>query len=269
MDTQGFNVLLNLELGKKKAIYNRDRKAAAPSAGPTCVRKASMPKPPAGPTAAPARSSAGGGAAVSSVAGNVRNPATLRVLQPHQPERGRDRFHPHLARCRLQRPVGRLSPGRPGRRLPDRCAAGLQPDPARRPRPSTSSAAPPSSSMRNTEALCRAEPVLERWPLADHAVGRAQLHRLSRRPGQQRRRGAGRRAPGQPLLRQRGTSALPRRRRRPAREQRRVATFTRLRGRREGHLERVGLRHRPVCSRRTRSPTSAPATCSATWPSPC
>lgn len=83
MDTQGFNVLLNFEVSKKNAIWNRDR------AGRGAVGRSDLR--PEGWDAEGTGGANGGtgaiiferGAAVSSVVGNVRNPSTLEYFSRH------------------------------------------------------------------------------------------------------------------------------------------------------------------------------------------
>jgi len=75
MDAQGFNVLLNLEVGKREAIYNRDR-AGRGTVGRSDLRPEGFDaETSGGANGGTGAIIAGGGAAVSSIAGNVRNPA--------------------------------------------------------------------------------------------------------------------------------------------------------------------------------------------------
>ncbi|MDF2466479.1 MAG: hypothetical protein K0Q43_4714 [Ramlibacter sp.] len=75
MDNQGFNVLLNLEVSKREAIYNRDR-AGRGTVGRSDLRPEGYDADTSGgANGGTGAIIAGGGAAVSSVVGNVRNPA--------------------------------------------------------------------------------------------------------------------------------------------------------------------------------------------------
>ena len=75
-ETQGFNVLLNLELSKKKAIYNRDRKDRGAVGRSDLRREGFDAETTGGGNGGTGAIIAGRGAAVSSTIGNVRNPAT-------------------------------------------------------------------------------------------------------------------------------------------------------------------------------------------------
>ena len=76
-DTQGFNVILNLELGDREAIYNRDRKGRG-TVGRSDLRPEGFDaETSGGANGGTGAIIGGGGAAVSSVAGNVRNPTSL------------------------------------------------------------------------------------------------------------------------------------------------------------------------------------------------
>jgi iron complex outermembrane receptor protein len=74
MESQGFNVLLNLEVGKRQAIYNRDRKGRG-TVGRSDLRPEGFDAETSGGVSGGTGAIiAGGGAAVSSVAANVRSP---------------------------------------------------------------------------------------------------------------------------------------------------------------------------------------------------
>jgi iron complex outermembrane receptor protein len=77
MDTQGFNVLLNLELGKKEAIYNRDRSGRGAVGRSDLRREGFDADSSGGANGGTGAIISGGGAAISSIAGNVRNPTSL------------------------------------------------------------------------------------------------------------------------------------------------------------------------------------------------
>ncbi|NKE67122.1 TonB-dependent receptor [Ramlibacter sp. RBP-2] len=79
-DTQGFNVILNLEMADRDAIYNRDRKGRG-----TVGRSDLRPEGFDAETSGGANGGTGAiigerGAAVSSVVGNVRNPTNLEYF---------------------------------------------------------------------------------------------------------------------------------------------------------------------------------------------
>ncbi len=74
LSSQGFNVLLNLEVSKREAIYNRDR-AGRGTVGRSDLRPEGFDaNTSGGANGGTGAIIAGGGAAVSSIAGNVRNP---------------------------------------------------------------------------------------------------------------------------------------------------------------------------------------------------
>jgi len=80
MDTQGFNVLMNFEMGKKGFIFNRDRSGRG-AVGRSDLRREGFDAENTGG----ANGGTGAiiferGAAVSSVVGNVRNPATFEYF---------------------------------------------------------------------------------------------------------------------------------------------------------------------------------------------
>jgi iron complex outermembrane recepter protein len=76
MDNNGFNVLLNLELSKKQEIWNRDRSGRG-AVGRSDLRAEGFDaENTGGANGGTGAIIAGNGAAVSSVIGNVRNPAT-------------------------------------------------------------------------------------------------------------------------------------------------------------------------------------------------
>ena len=80
MDNQGFNVLLNLELADKKAIYNRDRKDRGAVGRSDLRREGFDAETTGGANGGTGAIIAGRGAAVSSTIGNVRNPANLQFF---------------------------------------------------------------------------------------------------------------------------------------------------------------------------------------------
>jgi iron complex outermembrane receptor protein len=80
MDSQGFNVLLNLEIGEKKAIYNRDRKGRG-AVGRSDLRPEGFDaETTGGANGGTGAIIAGRGAAVSSTIGSVRNPDNLEFF---------------------------------------------------------------------------------------------------------------------------------------------------------------------------------------------
>jgi iron complex outermembrane recepter protein len=83
MDQQGFNVLLNLEVSKKGEIWNRDR-AGRGAVGRSDLRAEGFSADSTGgANGGTGAIIAGGGAAVSSVIGNVRNPADNHYYSRH------------------------------------------------------------------------------------------------------------------------------------------------------------------------------------------
>jgi iron complex outermembrane recepter protein len=80
MDTQGYNVLMNLEVGQRDAIWNRDRNDRG-AVGKSDWRPFGFDaESSGGANGGTGAIIAGGGAAVSSVVGNVRNPATNKYF---------------------------------------------------------------------------------------------------------------------------------------------------------------------------------------------
>ena len=77
MDTQGFNVLLNLELGKKEAIYNRDRDGRGAVGRSDLRREGFDADSSGGANGGTGAIISGGGAATNNIAGSVRNPESL------------------------------------------------------------------------------------------------------------------------------------------------------------------------------------------------
>jgi iron complex outermembrane receptor protein len=88
MDTQGYNVLLNFEISKKDAIWNRDR-AGRGAVGRSDLRpEGYSADSTGGVNGGTGAIIGGGGAAVSSAIGNVRNPATLEFFSRHDTSAG-------------------------------------------------------------------------------------------------------------------------------------------------------------------------------------
>ena len=202
LQTQGFNVLANLEVGRQGEIYNRDI-TDRDYIGRQDLRYLGFS---ANETVASI--SAGGNGAIttnnaagSAINGNVRNPVTLdyynrgnlagRRLHAHLPRRGVQQLHEPSAR-------------RSGRRLPQRRGAGVRPDPAVAEVHQLLHARHPQHPADDA-GLCRVQLVQQQERGVHDAVAGEQLGRLSGRPGQQRRGRARRR-----LIRTTRTSA-PRR----------------------------------------------------------
>jgi outer membrane receptor protein involved in Fe transport len=181
MEEKGFNVLLNLELSSKNAIWNRDRND-----------RGAVGKGDGRPFGYDAQ---GGGGTIGGGTGAILQPEHPQLLQPYPAERGR--LHQDFPRRRLRHAVWRLCPRRSGLcrwpGLPDRWSAQLQPDPAAGaqrqflcPRC--------QATERNDRGVCRTEPVQRQERILHDAIRHQRFGRLPGRSGQQCR-GRSRRQP--------------------------------------------------------------------------
>ncbi len=107
MDANGFNVLLNLELSKKNQIWNRDRNGRGAVGRSDLRREGYDAENTGGGNGGTGAIIAERGAAVSSVVGNVRNPATFEYFSRHDTSAGTDFTRTFPGACNT------MSPGYP------------------------------------------------------------------------------------------------------------------------------------------------------------